>query len=413
MPTSHKYQTKLKAPIKQEEVAALNKEINECLQSLIGNWKISDPPLADMIDEHMQYYCANNIIAQYHYRQQGESYIFEYSIDTEPSHVALTIPVAKKTKSYANVSLDIEVLGLNNDAVIMEIALTFFDENGIGDTKEYRINWREQQNRSTDLSTISFWLKLPKEKQEVMTNSENRISLQEALLDIARTITKDQFVWAKSPSFDCAILKNAMQQFCIECPWDFRKERDYRTLVDMCNVNISDIVNRASHTAAGDAEYQARVLSRILLSQSALSNTYRQLPTCSIGDDISYFRRIPSLHELKRHIRLNGRKVDIIGNWRLNPKELIFLIIEVDIAYANNNLLLWHSRTVAEAIESGSLCVNVYKHKNQLGDINAELIKKLPFKFNLFESRKELDEFYDSIELIARAKKIKISFNNI
>lgn len=40
-------------------------------------------------------------------------------------------------------------------------------------------------------------------------------------------------MWGNSARFDCGILQNAYNKADIPLPWDFRKERCYRTFVEM------------------------------------------------------------------------------------------------------------------------------------------------------------------------------------
>ena len=105
-----------------------------------------------------------------------------------------------------------------------------------------------------------------------MTNTDNRINLTDVLKKICKMANKSQKVWGNSPRFDCGILENAFNQYGIELPWDFRKERDFRTLLDISPVERGLFVNDAPHTAAGDSKYQAQLIIESLKQISGKLN---------------------------------------------------------------------------------------------------------------------------------------------
>ena len=53
----------------------------------------------------------------------------------------------------------------------------------------------------------------------------------EVLTDFTGFCSYDYEIWGNSPRFDLGILQDAYRALNMKIPWDFRKERDVRTLV--------------------------------------------------------------------------------------------------------------------------------------------------------------------------------------
>ena len=164
-----------------------------------------------------------------------------------------------KPKNFEHVSLDIETFGTSSECAIHEIALTFFNETELGLTYSWRVDWLNQ-NRELGASTVQWWMTRPRVMRERVTDQTNRVSLDRALTEICTFVNKEQLVWANSPRFDCEFLIHALNQYKIKCPWDFRKERDFRTLLALSPIERGIIKNDNPHTAAGDSKYQALLI---------------------------------------------------------------------------------------------------------------------------------------------------------
>jgi len=122
----------------------------------------------------------------------------------------------ESNKRTRRVMLDIETVGLEIGAAIVEIGAVQFAPGGqIGETF----------HRSVSL-----------------TSSE---------------------VWANSPSFDCEQLEHAGEAVGVSMPWEFYQERDVRTL-DALPHSVDLDQQGTEHTALDDALYQARVAGAIL-----------------------------------------------------------------------------------------------------------------------------------------------------
>jgi len=164
------------------------------------------------------------------------------------------------------VMVDIETLGLDRDAAIVEIGAVQFAEDGlIGETFYRSINPTSCQEAGLglDADTLEWWLSdQPQLAPEVLAGGDDLGDALIAFVDWWRKINPHE-VWANSPSFDCEALEFAGEQVGVPMPWEFYQERDLRTL-DSLPHDVDIEQDGTEHTALDDALYQARVASEIL-----------------------------------------------------------------------------------------------------------------------------------------------------
>lgn len=163
-----------------------------------------------------------------------------------------------------NIMIDIETLGSGYDAFILSIGAISFDIETGETHKAYHININilssDAGKLKIDPGTILWWMQQSDEARSQFKNSEGSVSLTLALkglTDFIEDVGSDSFIWAKSPSFDCVILKNAFKVCDIKLPWDFRKERDVRTILDFlpCDSEVK-ATNNGSHNSLSDCYHQ-------------------------------------------------------------------------------------------------------------------------------------------------------------
>lgn len=160
------------------------------------------------------------------------------------------------------VMVDIETLGTEPGAAIVSIAAATFG-NGEHETFYRSINIQSATDAGLNISgdTLEWWLeKDPEIQQSELMGGGN---VRKALADFNGFVATAEELWANSPSFDLAILKEAMQTVGIEPDWGFYQERDYRTLK---NLPGRPYVERDGdkHHALGDAIHQAKVAEKML-----------------------------------------------------------------------------------------------------------------------------------------------------
>ncbi|HHH1986682.1 TPA: 3'-5' exonuclease [Yersinia enterocolitica] len=140
-----------------------------------------------------------------------------------------------------NLMIDIETLSQQQNAAIATIAAAFFDPTtGEVGAKFYaRLDWEEDIKKGGHFSpnTIKWWLRQSSEaRAEIVTDNNEHTCV--ALTDFYDFIIKHKpenfplYVWAKSPSFDLAIIREAFVRYSISTAvvWKYWDERDVRTV---------------------------------------------------------------------------------------------------------------------------------------------------------------------------------------
>src|SRR3546814_8115714 len=79
-----------------------------------------------------------------------------------------------------------------------------------------------------------------------------------------RDLTKNRpyEIYANSPNFDCTIMKSLYNDHGMTIPWDFRKERDLRTLCSMAGINAKEVAKVSGfvpHNAYWDCRQQIAI----------------------------------------------------------------------------------------------------------------------------------------------------------
>jgi hypothetical protein len=162
--------------------------------------------------------------------------------------------------------VDIETIGLDRDAAIVEIGAVRFSADGVGDETFYRsINPTSCQRAglTIDADTLEWWLsEQPQLAANVLPGGDALGDVLVAFVAWWRRINADE-IWANSPAFDCESLEFAGAQVGVTMPWEFYQERDLRTL-DSLPHDVDREQEGTEHSALDDALYQARVASSIL-----------------------------------------------------------------------------------------------------------------------------------------------------
>lgn len=165
--------------------------------------------------------------------------------------------------------VDIETLDTEITAVILAIGAVAFNPNipPHEGTSEHEfsctINKKHQHGRTISDDTVAWWDQQSLEAREAVFGGPHE-HLVTALRNFTAWINELRptctRIWAKSPDFDCAILRNACEQAGIMWPFKFWETRCVRTVLDMAypegdfpHVDIPG----AKHDALVDAKVQA------------------------------------------------------------------------------------------------------------------------------------------------------------
>lgn len=167
------------------------------------------------------------------------------------------------------VMVDIETVGIEPGSALLSIGAVRFSPDGLDDEfyREITLESCQEAGLEIDANTLKWWLSQDGAVTGVLTGGE---SLTEVLTQFGSWYQAHDFdeIWANSPSFDCEQLETAFQAVGLSEPWEFRDERDVRTLRSLqCAAEVE--MNGDEHDALDDAKYQARIVSETLRSLQA------------------------------------------------------------------------------------------------------------------------------------------------
>lgn len=168
--------------------------------------------------------------------------------------------------------IDLETMATNKDAAILSIGAVVFDifytqsEETLRQYSFYTTVSLEDNmrlGRKVSASTIIWWLRQSSEAR--MALFENNVNLLKALDDLRQFIElhKPTHVWAKGPTFDIDIMKDAFEAQRMRWPFEFWMERCVRTIEDAAYPNGDDKPNLTvgeKHNALDDAITQSMMM---------------------------------------------------------------------------------------------------------------------------------------------------------
>lgn len=195
----------------------------------------------------------------------------------------ITTYINKRDKSkFNNIMLDIETLGDTPGSIVTSIgAVRFNIETGdIGEKFHQFIPLSDSINSGFTITakTMLLWLKQSTDSLKYLTDGLESAndSLIYVLENFANFVTKDDIIWAKSPRFDCGILGYVYTKIGYDIPWDFRNERDVRTLSAKCpQVEKNWKFVGTKHDALSDCYNQIGYCSEIW---KILENKFGKMP---------------------------------------------------------------------------------------------------------------------------------------
>jgi exodeoxyribonuclease VIII len=180
-------------------------------------------------------------------------------------------------KQLINITLDLETLSTREDAAIIQIGCCIpeFDRKYVpaqaGYEFETTIAYEEARCSEfhKDSETMEWWDKQdPATKMVVFSGQSNYL---DALTDFVYWISlvksggADVAIWGNGSDFDNRLLTYTLDSFGMHKVWNFRNNRDLRTLKALFPMGIDpDPINEHKHTALGDARYEARLMDAIV-----------------------------------------------------------------------------------------------------------------------------------------------------
>jgi exodeoxyribonuclease VIII len=157
------------------------------------------------------------------------------------------------TKQNVNVMIDIETLGIGEDAVVLSIGAVKMDMETlvVNDVDAFYIELDPNQpGRVADPDTISWWMRVGG------CPNQGTTLLPQALKDLSNFIPSGAKIWCKGTDFDTRILSHAYKRASIPVPWKYHDVRDCRTIFK--TFPLPDLQgNPKLHNALEDAKHQA------------------------------------------------------------------------------------------------------------------------------------------------------------
>jgi DNA polymerase III epsilon subunit-like protein len=166
-----------------------------------------------------------------------------------------------------HVMLDLETLATDSNAQIVSIGAVKFDSRGLGSEFYSTIILEGNSPFSVNPQTVGWWFKQSQEARDALFTPEPK-RIQDVLRDFQLWFKEagdsGKEVWGNGVNFDNTILRNAFEKCHIKCPWHFRDDRCYRTVVAL-NKHKGIQYKRVGthHNALDDAKTQAMYLIKL------------------------------------------------------------------------------------------------------------------------------------------------------
>ena len=167
---------------------------------------------------------------------------------------------------YRECMIDLETLATTPDAHILSIGACDIANPEIS---FYHTVEGKNQNRTTNCSTIKWWLQQSPEAIKAATNRKVMLNIDTMLMEFNAWWHGNGFThpWSHGSVFDVIIMENAMRQYHYEIPWKFWNVRDTRTLFDtayrITGKTLQPVREGVHHNALDDARYQSLWVNRI------------------------------------------------------------------------------------------------------------------------------------------------------
>lgn len=179
------------------------------------------------------------------------------------------------------VMLDIETLGFRPDTVILTFGAIKFDPwDASADPSDgiyFRLDVDEQLSlgRSTDQSTLDWWMEQAEDVREEAMGEGDRTSLEAFTRALNKFLVGVDQVWAQGPTFDMIIIENMYRQLGLPVPWKYSAVRDSRTLFQVHgDPRIEGF--EGAHNALVDCYVQAKGVQKVLAEFKALRDAAQE-----------------------------------------------------------------------------------------------------------------------------------------
>lgn len=216
--------------------------------------------------------------------------------------------------NQTHIVIDLETMGIGTNAAIVAIGAVRIERGQLADEFYQRVDLDDaiRHGGETDAGTISWWLKQSAEARAEVDGSQPEASLYDALGDLRHFIqsSKTTRLWGNGATFDLRILGEAYDAIHEYRPWDFRLERDLRTILELYpEAKQGGKFEGTKHHALHDARHEAKQLCKALRLHAgqAESRTVLTNVDASMSERLQLARNIegelennPLIHQVER-----------------------------------------------------------------------------------------------------------------
>jgi hypothetical protein len=174
-------------------------------------------------------------------------------------------------KKFGHLMLDLETMAKDSNAAIVSIGAVEFNMKTGETGKEFYVNVSLQScldiGLQVDGDTIMWWLRQSDAARQKLTEGDVK-NIQVALIEFSAFVEscegKHCEIWGNSARFDIGIIADAYKKCHLTNPWDFRQERDVRTLVSFHPIikQMTKFVG-TEHNSVHDCLHQIKYCSEI------------------------------------------------------------------------------------------------------------------------------------------------------
>lgn len=170
-------------------------------------------------------------------------------------------------KNDNHLSVDIETLGKNPDAVVLTIGLSVFNMNGVIHSEQVNLDRTEQSRlgRHIDPETVDWWMRQSDVARADTFPGDGYLSVRSGLSLISALWEQHNLKWAwgLSAQFDLGILEDLHRSVDYRHPWSHRQSMCLRTLSKL-RPSVERPKAVTAHSAKSDAIAQAEWAIRML-----------------------------------------------------------------------------------------------------------------------------------------------------
>ena len=174
-----------------------------------------------------------------------------------------------ENRNLGHLMLDLETMGNKSNAAIVSIGAVEFDINTgeIGKKFYERVDLQSALDvgLKIDASTLLWWLQQNEKARNELCKSGLNISIALLRLEKFMKSLGNFFIWGRGVRFDIGLIENAYVAVgSHEMPWNFRNERDVRTLEALApEIKKNCIFTGVEHNPIDDSVYQIKYCTAI------------------------------------------------------------------------------------------------------------------------------------------------------